>query len=116
MLVLENIITNKISAWLINASDTLLLQVIAKAKVPIVKFEEVESGINFDVSFNVANGPEAAQRVRDLTAALPPMQPLMMVLKVFLQQRELNEVYSGGSGAMRCWSWLLPSCSPTPHE
>lgn len=33
-------------------------QVIAKAKVPIIKFEEAESGYNFDISFDVANGPE----------------------------------------------------------
>lgn len=37
-----------------------LLQVIARAKVPIVKFEDAETGYNFDVSFDVANGPEAS--------------------------------------------------------
>lgn len=70
------------------------MQVIAKAKVPIVKFEEKESGYNFDISFDVANGPEAAQNVNDLMQALPAMRPIVMVLKVFLQQRELNEVSS----------------------
>lgn len=35
-----------------------LLQVIAKAKVPIVKFEDAETGYAFDISFDVANGPE----------------------------------------------------------
>ena len=33
-----------------------LAQVVAKAKVPIIKFEEVVSGFNFDISFDVANG------------------------------------------------------------
>ena len=75
------------------------MTVIAKARVPIVKFEEAESGYNFDVSFDVANGPEAAGNVRALMDSLPPMRPLVMVLKVFLQQRELNEVYSGGLGS-----------------
>ncbi|KAI3436347.1 hypothetical protein D9Q98_002400 [Chlorella vulgaris] len=75
------------------------MQVIARAKVPIVKFEDAETGYNFDVSFDVANGPEAAENVRALMDALPPMRPLVMVLKVFLQQRELNEVYSGGLGS-----------------
>lgn len=32
-------------------------------------------------------------------SGLPPMRPLVIVLKVFLQQRELNEVYSGGIGS-----------------
>lgn len=37
-------------------------QVIAKAKVPIVKFEDAHTGYNFDLSFDVANGPEARER------------------------------------------------------
>ena len=35
----------------------LYVQVIAKAKVPIVKFTEMESDLQFDISFDVANGP-----------------------------------------------------------
>lgn len=75
------------------------MQVISKARVPIVKFEESESGYNFDISFDVANGPEAAANVRGIMDRLPPMRPLVMVLKVFLHQRQLNEVYSGGVGS-----------------
>jgi non-canonical poly(A) RNA polymerase PAPD5/7 len=75
------------------------MQVIAKARVPIIKFEDAESGYAFDVSFDVANGPEASDAVRALMDALPPMRPLVLLLKVFLQQRELNEVYSGGVGS-----------------
>ena len=67
-------------------------QVIAKAKVPIIKFEEVPSGFNFDVSFDVANGPLAAEFVSQLMQQLPVMRPLVLVLKIFLQQREFNEV------------------------
>jgi non-canonical poly(A) RNA polymerase PAPD5/7 len=75
------------------------MQVISKARVPIIKFEESESGYAFDISFDVANGPEAAANVRALMDSLPPMRPLVTVIKVFLQQRELNEVYSGGLGS-----------------
>lgn len=75
------------------------MQVIAKARVPIIKFEEAESGYLFDISFDVANGPEAAANVRALMETLPPMRLLVTVIKVFLQQRELNEVYSGGLGS-----------------
>ncbi|KAK9811253.1 hypothetical protein WJX72_000658 [[Myrmecia] bisecta] len=75
------------------------VQVIAKAKVPIIKFQEVASRLNFDISFDVANGPQAAEYVRAVMHAYLPMKPLVMVLKVFLQQRELNEVYSGGIGS-----------------
>ena len=37
--------------------SSLHTQVIAKAKVPIVKFTEIESDLQFDISFDVANGP-----------------------------------------------------------
>lgn len=36
------------------------VQVIAGAKVPIIKFEEMESGYKFDISFNKSNGPAAS--------------------------------------------------------
>ena len=68
------------------------VQIIAKAKVPIIKFKEAASGLNFDVSFNAANGPQAAEYVRELMQRLPPMRSLILVIKVFLHQRELNEV------------------------
>ena len=68
------------------------MQVVAKAKVPIIKFVENESNVNFDISFDVPNGPIAAGFVRDLMDTLPPMKPLVLVLKIFLQQRAFNEV------------------------
>ncbi|GAQ89300.1 DNA polymerase sigma subunit [Klebsormidium nitens] len=75
------------------------IQVIAKARVPIIKFVEVESKIQFDISFDVENGPAAAKFIRQSMKTLPPLRPLCLVVKIFLQQRELNEVYTGGIGS-----------------
>jgi non-canonical poly(A) RNA polymerase PAPD5/7 len=75
------------------------IQLIAKARVPIVKFEEVESGFQFDISFDVANGPASAEIVRENMKRFPALRPLTTVLKAFLHQRGLNEVYSGGIGS-----------------
>eukprot|EP00898_Chlorokybus_atmophyticus_P008181 jgi/Chlat1/8364/Chrsp80S07796 len=75
------------------------LQVIAKAKVPIVKFTELPSNIAFDVSFDMLNGAEAVGFVKQMVEQMPALKPLCLVLKLFLQQRELNEVYSGGIGS-----------------
>ena len=75
------------------------IQLIAKARVPIVKFEEVESGHQFDISFDVANGPASAEIVRENMRRFPALRPLTTVLKAFLAQRGLNEVYSGGIGS-----------------
>lgn len=74
-------------------------QVIAKARVPIIKFEERESRVNFDISFDKSNGPEAAVWVNSILLKNPEIKPLCLVLKLFLQQRELNEVYTGGIGS-----------------
>lgn len=42
---------------------------------------------------------QAVQRIRSLMETWPPMKPLALVLKIFLQQRELNEVFTGGLGS-----------------
>ncbi|KAI3988368.1 hypothetical protein MKX01_012157 [Papaver californicum] len=83
------------------------IQVIAKARVPIIKFIERQSGVNFDISFDVENGPKAAEFIKDAISKMPPLRPLCLILKVFLQQRELNEVYSGGIGSYTLLSMLI---------
>ncbi|KAJ8616388.1 hypothetical protein MRB53_035760 [Persea americana] len=83
------------------------MQVIGKARVPIVKFVEKESGVAFDVSFDVENGPKAAEFIKDAVARIPPLKPLCLILKIFLQQRELNEVYSGGIGSYALLAMLM---------
>ena len=85
-----------------------ILQVIAKAKVPIVKFDDVATGLAFDISFDVANGPKAAEYVVKVMKGLPGMLQLVKILKLFLQQRELNEVYIFLSCMPFC-----PRCSVT---
>ncbi|ESR65122.1 hypothetical protein CICLE_v10008024mg [Citrus x clementina] len=83
------------------------IQVIAKARVPIVKFVEKKSGVSFDISFDAQNGPKAAEFIKDALAKCPPLRPLCLILKVFLQQRELNEVYSGGIGSYALLTMIM---------
>ncbi|KAJ7300053.1 hypothetical protein O6H91_Y086900 [Diphasiastrum complanatum] len=92
------------------------LQVIGKARVPIIKFVEVRSKIAFDISFDVPNGPDAAEFIKEAIAALPPLKPLCMVLKMFLQQRELNEVYTGGLGSYALLVMLLTHLQMHPSR
>ena len=73
--------------------------------MPIIKFTETASSFAFDVSFDVADGPVAGEYVAELMAELPPMKPLVLVLKIFLQQRDFNEV--------SCCSLCHASC-PAP--
>lgn len=83
------------------------IQVVAKARVPIVKFVERKSGIAFDISFDVDGGPQAADFIKDYVKKLPALRPLCMILKVFLHQRELNEVYTGGIGSYALLTMLI---------
>jgi non-canonical poly(A) RNA polymerase PAPD5/7 len=53
------------------------------------------------------NGPKAAEFIQDAVSKLPPLRPLCLILKVFLQQRELNEVYSGGIGSYALLAMLI---------
>ncbi|KAK1416762.1 hypothetical protein QVD17_25878 [Tagetes erecta] len=75
------------------------IQVLGKARVPIIKFVETRSEISFDISFDMENGPKAVGYVQDAISKWPPLKPLCLILKVFLQQRKLNEVFSGGIGS-----------------
>ncbi|CAO1945483.1 unnamed protein product [Urochloa humidicola] len=83
------------------------IQVIAKARVPIMKFVETKSGIAFDISFDINGGPQAADFIKDAVKKMPALRPLCMILKVFLHQRELNEVYSGGIGSYALLTMLI---------
>ncbi|XWS52054.1 hypothetical protein CRYUN_Cryun11dG0034400 [Craigia yunnanensis] len=83
------------------------MQVIAKARVPIVKFVEKKSGVAFDISFDVDNGPKAAEFIKEAVLKWPQLRPLCLILKVFLQQRDLNEVYSGGIGSYALLAMLM---------
>lgn len=83
------------------------LQVIAKARVPIVKFVERTSEIPFDISFDIDGGPQAADFIKDAVKKMPALRPLCMILKIFLHQRELNEVYTGGVGSYALLTMLI---------
>ncbi|TKY49100.1 Non-canonical poly(A) RNA polymerase PAPD7 [Spatholobus suberectus] len=98
---------NAISKALSQRGMAKKIQVIGKARVPIIKFVEKRSGVAFDISFDIDNGPKAAEYIQEAVVKWPPLRPLCLILKVFLQQRELNEVYSGGIGSYALLTMLM---------
>ncbi|XVF04204.1 hypothetical protein REPUB_Repub05bG0062200 [Reevesia pubescens] len=92
------------------------MQVIAKARVPIVKFVEKKSGVAFDISFDVDNGPKAAEFIKEAVLKWPQLRPLCLILKVFLQQRDLNEVYSGGISSYALLAMLMSMLQSLPES
>lgn len=73
------------------------VEVVDSARIPIVKCRL--DGVAIDVSFDTDSGLRTARVVNDFLAAMPALRPLTLVVKCFLQQRELNETYSGGIGS-----------------
>ncbi|CCE61138.1 hypothetical protein TPHA_0A00530 [Tetrapisispora phaffii CBS 4417] len=74
------------------------VEVIAKARVPIIKFVEPKSQIHIDVSFERTNGVEAAKLIREWLDDTPGLRELVLVIKQFLATRRLNNVHTGGLG------------------
>ena len=75
--------------------------VIAKAKVPIVKFVSIRGNFKIDISLNMNNGLNVSQRVRQLFDEVgeKTARALVFLVKTFLSGRNMNEVYTGGLGS-----------------
>lgn len=74
------------------------VEVISKAKVPIIKFIEVKSKIHVDISFERSNGIEAAVVIKEWQTSTPGLRELVLITKQFLATRNLNNVHLGGLG------------------
>lgn len=81
------------------AGITDKVTIIAKAKVPIVKFVTTHGYFSVDISINQENGLEAGRVVSGLLFEMPALRALVFVAKAFLSQRSMNEVFSGGLGS-----------------
>ena len=73
--------------------------------MPIIKFVEKGSQINYDVSFNKLDGVKQLTEVQRGLEIYPEMRYMIFVLKCMLRQRDLHETYQGGMG-----SFLLFCC------
>ncbi|XP_017648226.1 uncharacterized protein LOC108488459 [Gossypium arboreum] len=56
------------------------IQVIAKASVPIIKFVEKKSDAAFDISFDVDNGPKAAEFIKVYSSGIGSYALLAMIV------------------------------------
>lgn len=76
-------------------------EVIGHARVPIIKTKEMISGYAVDISINADNGIKSAQIQRSFSESIYPesLRSMVLVIKQFLAQRSLNEVYTGGIGS-----------------
>lgn len=81
------------------AGITDKVQVISSAKVPIIKFVTTDGHFSVDISINRENGVAAGQMVKRYLKVFPALRGLVLIMKQFLSQRGMNEVYMGGLGS-----------------
>ncbi|XP_068189102.1 terminal nucleotidyltransferase 4B isoform X2 [Antennarius striatus] len=79
-----------------NVAEPFSIKVLDKATVPIIKLTDQETEVKVDISFNVETGVKAASFIKDYVKMFPVLPYLIFVLKQFLLQRDLNEVFTGG--------------------
>lgn len=82
-----------------NLAEEDSIQVVSKARVPIIKYIDRVTSYPIDISFNTVSGTESAGLVKKYSSRFPALRPLTLVLKQFLEMRGLNEVYTGGIGS-----------------
>lgn len=73
--------------------------IIAKAKVPIIKFITNYGRFSVDISVNQKNGVAAGKMIKNFLRELPALRSLVLIIKSFLNQRSMNEVFTGGLGS-----------------
>ncbi|KAJ1494308.1 hypothetical protein T484DRAFT_2560553 [Baffinella frigidus] len=90
---------NRLARVLRNDGNFDKIQVIAKAKVPIIKWDDRESGIALNICINQKDGIANTQWVLAKKAEIDPLEPILLVLKQFLYNRDLHETFTGGWGS-----------------
>lgn len=76
-------------------AEPMSVRVLDKASVPIIKLTDNESQVKVDISFNMQSGVNSAELIKEYKRKYPVLSKLVLVLKQFLLQRDLNEVFTG---------------------
>jgi non-canonical poly(A) RNA polymerase PAPD5/7 len=96
-------VLHSLAAVLRKAGITSNVTVIAKARVPIIKFITTHGRFNVDISINQLNGIIGGQVVKGFLESMSgsgiALSSLVFITKLFLNQRSMNEVFTGGLGS-----------------
>ncbi|RTE73714.1 hypothetical protein BHE90_011859 [Fusarium euwallaceae] len=79
-------------------ADADSIEVIAHARVPLVKYVDKQTGLKVDISFENLGGVQAVDTFLRWKQLYPAMPILVTVIKHFLLMRGLNEPVNGGIG------------------
>ncbi|CZT15993.1 uncharacterized protein RCC_01833 [Ramularia collo-cygni] len=90
--------------------------VIAKAKVPILKFVDEDTDLKVDISFENDSGLRAIDTFLDWKRDYPEAPQLVVIVKQLLAMRGLNEVHSGGIGGFTIICLVVSMFQLMPQE
>lgn len=91
------------------------IEVIAHARVPILKFVDKLTGLRVDLSFDNDSGLIANDTFQVWKDQYPVMPVLVSVIKQFLLLRGLNEVPTGGLGGFSITCLVTSLLQHIPH-
>ncbi|KAG7448343.1 uncharacterized protein BT62DRAFT_947383 [Guyanagaster necrorhizus] len=97
-------VLHSLAATLKRAGITDRVSIIAKARVPIVKFVTKLGMFHVDISINQGNGLVGVDIINGFLRNMHgqdcmALRGLVLITKMFLAQRGMNEVYTGGLGS-----------------
>lgn len=92
---------NKLAKHIVSSglADLGSCKTITRARIPIIKYTDKITNYAVDVSFNIDTGTDGIHYIKNLLREHRALRPLALVLKQFLEQRALNEPYTGGLGS-----------------
>ncbi|KAJ7292560.1 Nucleotidyltransferase [Mycena rebaudengoi] len=112
----------QMSTILKSARITWEVQVNYRARVPILTFQSLPEygSFNVDIGINNMDGPRAIEIVNEYLSQMPALRPLILIIKGFLSQRNLNNAAYGGLGSyavtLMCISFLQLNPSKRPQD
>lgn len=75
------------------------VNLIGSARVPIVKLVDRQTDTCVDICINKQTGVSSSLLLHQFLESMPALRPLVLILKFFLHQHGLGEVYTGGIGS-----------------
>ncbi|ANQ09670.1 Uncharacterized protein PCOAH_00042630 [Plasmodium coatneyi] len=75
------------------------IRIIKDARVKILKYTDKETGVQVDVCTNQLSSRQTTDFIKSKMEKYVYLRPLVILLKFFLNSRNLNETYIGGIGS-----------------
>ena len=91
------------------------IEVIAKAKVPIIKFVDHVTSLRVDISFENLSGVANNRTFNEWKKQHPAMPVIVIIVKQFLVMRGLSDVASGGLGGFSVICLVQSFLTNLPH-